>query len=42
MILVERDKNDIAYRVGLGKFFKDAFHNSCSPRGKQLKEFILG
>lgn len=42
VLLIERDRNDIAYRVGLGKVFKDAFNNSCRQEGKQWKEFILG
>ncbi|KAF2727328.1 HET-domain-containing protein, partial [Polyplosphaeria fusca] len=33
---------DIAYRVGLGKIYKEAFENSCKPEGKRWKEFILG
>ena len=41
-VLLIEYKNDIAYRVGLGKVFKDAFNNSCKSEGKQWKEFILG
>ena len=41
VLMIER-KDDISYRVGLGKVFKEAFHNSCRPEGKEWKEFILG
>ncbi|KAF2847963.1 HET-domain-containing protein [Plenodomus tracheiphilus IPT5] len=41
VLLIER-KADIAYRVGLGKVYKEAFENSCKPEGKRWKEFILG
>jgi hypothetical protein len=40
-LLIEQ-KAGISYRVGLGKVFKEAFHNSCKPGGKEWKEFILG
>ena len=40
-VLMIEHKGEIAYRVGLGKVFKEAFSNSCAP-GKQWKEFILG
>jgi hypothetical protein len=41
-VLLIEYRNEIAYRVGLGKVFKDAFLNSCKKDGKQWKEFILG
>jgi hypothetical protein len=40
-LLIEQ-KAGISYRVGLGKIFQEAFHNSCKPSGKEWKEFILG
>jgi hypothetical protein len=41
-VLLIEVKGNIAYRVGLGKVFKEAFNNSCKPEGKQWKEYILG
>jgi hypothetical protein len=41
-VLLITYEDDICYRQGLGKVFKDAFDNSCKPEGKQWKEFILG
>jgi hypothetical protein len=41
-VLLIEYRSNIAYRVGLGKIFKEAFNNSCKPEGKQWKEFILG
>jgi hypothetical protein len=41
-VLLVEYRQDIAYRVGLGKVFKDAFDNSCKLEGKRWKEFILG
>jgi hypothetical protein len=36
-------RDDIAYRVGLGKVYKEAFKkNSCKPGERRWKEFILG
>ncbi|KAF2095138.1 hypothetical protein NA57DRAFT_79623 [Rhizodiscina lignyota] len=45
VLLVENSEQNenIWYRVGLGKIFKEAFNNSCGPdRKKQWKELILG
>lgn len=45
VLMVENSgqNENIWYRVGLGKIFKEAFNNSCGPEGKkQWKEFILG
>ena len=45
VLLVESSEQNenIWYRVGLGKIFKEAFDYSCGPEGKkQWKEFILG
>jgi hypothetical protein len=43
VLLIEYDDDTgIAYRVGLGKVYKEAFENSCKPEGKRWKEFILG
>jgi hypothetical protein len=39
---LERDMNGIAYRVGLGKVFNDAFNNSCRLKNKQWRDLILG
>ena len=41
-VLLVDYRSDIAYRVGLGKVYKEAFENSCKPEGKKWKEFILG
>ncbi|KAH7356882.1 heterokaryon incompatibility protein-domain-containing protein [Rhexocercosporidium sp. MPI-PUGE-AT-0058] len=41
-VLLVEYKNDIAYRVGLGKVFKEAFNYSCKLEGKEWKEFVLG
>lgn len=41
-VLLIEYRSDIAYRVGLGKMYKEAFENSCKPEGKKWKEFILG
>lgn len=41
-VLLIEYREDIAYRVGLGKIYKEAFENSCKPEGKRWKEFILG
>lgn len=41
-VLLIEYRSDIAYRMGLGKVFMEAFNNSCKPEGKQWKEFILG
>ena len=41
-VLLIEYRSDIAYRVGLGKVYKEAFENSCRPEGKKWKEFILG
>lgn len=40
VLLVEKDELDVARRVGLGKVFKDAFHQSFQP-GMEWREFIL-
>jgi hypothetical protein len=40
-ILLIEWRGNIAYRIGIGKVFKDAFANSFSP-GRSWKEFILG
>jgi hypothetical protein len=40
-VLLVKHKGHIAYRVGLGKVFKEAFSNSCLP-GTEWEEFILG
>lgn len=40
VLLIEM-KDEIAYRVGLGKVYKEAFENSCRQE-KKWKEFILG
>lgn len=43
VLLIETppDQN-ISRRVGLGKVFKSAFNNTCTPEGKTWKEIILG
>jgi hypothetical protein len=41
-VLLVETRKDVVYRVGLGKVYKSAFHNSCTGEGKQWKEFILG
>ncbi len=41
-VLLVEYRSDIAYRVGLGKVYKEAFENSCKSEGKRWKEFILG
>ncbi|KAK4209510.1 hypothetical protein QBC37DRAFT_430347 [Rhypophila decipiens] len=40
VLLVEKDEMDVSRRVGLGKVFKDAFHQSFQP-GMEWREFIL-
>ena len=40
-VLLIEVKDEIAYRVGLGKVYKEAFANSCREE-PQWKEFILG
>ena len=40
-VLLIEVRDEIAYRVGLGKVFKEAFENSCREE-KQWKEIILG
>jgi hypothetical protein len=40
-VLLVEVKDEIAYRVGLGKVYKEAFENSCRE-GKSWDEFILG
>ena len=40
-VLLIEIKDEIAYRVGLGKVYNEAFENSCRTE-KQWKEFILG
>lgn len=40
VILLETDEDGISRRVGVGKVFKDAFHQSFSP-GMDWREFIL-
>ena len=39
-VLLLEIHDEIAYRIGLGKVFKEAFENAC--REKQWKEIILG
>lgn len=41
-VLLVEYKNGIAYRVGLGKVFKEAFNYSCKVEGKEWKEYVLG
>ena len=40
-VLLIEIKDEIAYRVGLGKVYQEAFENSCREE-KQWNEFILG
>lgn len=40
-VLLIEVKDEIAYRVGLGKVYKEAFENSCREE-KKWEEFILG
>lgn len=46
VLLIERNKEDIALRLGLGKVFKEAFPNSVTGRSGELgmswREFVLG
>lgn len=34
-VLLITHEDDISYRQGLGKVFKDAFDNSCKPDGRE-------
>ena len=40
-VLLIEVRDEIAYRVGLGKVFKEAFENACGDK-KKWKEIILG
>lgn len=40
-VLLIETREEVAYRVGLGKVFKEAFSNSCK-REAAWKEFIMG